>query len=191
MGNEFGHPEWIDFPREGNGWSFHYCRRQWSLLENGFLKYQWLGEFDRDVVHLIKENRIFDQRMGDLRLLKDPEKTLVFTRNGLMFAFNFHSSQSLENVLVPVVNGNDYELVLSSDDEVYGGQGNVKHMTYHAKQFDKQWYVELYLPARTAVILKEVPAPVKKRPGRPKKVKTEETEKPKKVSKPRKKKTEA
>ena len=77
------------------------------------------------------------------------------------------------------------------DDEVYGGQGNVKHMTYHAKQFDEQWYVELYLPARTAVILKEVPAPVKKRPGRPKKVKTEETEKPKKVSKPRKKKTEA
>ena len=130
--------------------------------------------------------------MGDLRLLKDPEKTLVFTRNGLMFGFNFHSSQSLENVLVPVNNGNEYELVISSDDEVYGGQGNVKHMTYHAKQFDDQWFVELYLPARTAVILKEIvpPAP-KKRPGRPKKVKTEETEKPKKVSKPRKKKTEA
>ena len=192
MGNEFGHPEWIDFPREGNGWSFHYCRRQWSLLENGYLKYQWLGEFDRDVVHLIKENKLFEQRMGDLRLLKDPEKTLVFTRNGLMFGFNFHSSQSLENVLVPVNNGNEYELVISSDDEVYGGQGNVKHMTYHAKQFDDQWFVELYLPARTAVILKEIvpPAP-KKRPGRPKKVKTEETEKPKKVSKPRKKKTEA
>lgn len=53
MGNEFGHPEWIDFPREGNGWSFHYCRRQWSLLDNDFLKYQWLSEFDRDMINLV------------------------------------------------------------------------------------------------------------------------------------------
>ena len=193
MGNEFGHPEWIDFPREGNGWSFHYCRRQWSLLNNGFLKYQWLGEFDRDVIHLIKENKMFDQRMGDLRLLKEPEKVIVFNRNGLMFAFNFHTSQSLTNVLVPVNNGNEYELVLSSEDHVYGGHALVHHMTYHAKQFDGQWFVELYLPARTAVILKEI-VPVqekpKRKPGRPKKVKSEEAATPKKVAKPRKKKTE-
>jgi len=193
MGNEFGHPEWIDFPREGNGWSFHYCRRQWSLLNNGFLKYQWLGEFDRDVIHLIKENKMFDQRMGDLRLLKEPEKIIVFNRNGLMFAFNFHTSQSLTNVLVPVNNGNEYELVLSSEDHVYGGHALVHHMTYHAKQFDGQWFVELYLPARTAVILKEI-VPVqekpKRKPGRPKKVKSEEAATPKKVAKPRKKKTE-
>ena len=26
MGNEFGHPEWLDFPREGNGWSYQHCR---------------------------------------------------------------------------------------------------------------------------------------------------------------------
>ena len=189
MGNEFGHPEWIDFPREGNGWSFHYCRRQWSLLKNGFLKYQWLGAFDRDVVHLIKENKMFDQRMGDLRLLKEPEKVIVFNRNGLMFAFNFNTSQSYTDILVPVPNGNEYVLVLSSEDEAYGGHGLVKHMTYHAKQFDGKWYVELYLPARTAVVLKEVKveAAPKKKPGRPKKVKTEEA--PKKTAKPRKKKT--
>ncbi len=190
MGNEFGHPEWIDFPREGNGWSFHYCRRQWSLLDNGYLKYQWLGEFDRDVVHLIKEKKMFDQRMGDLRLLKDPEKIIVFNRNGLMFAFNFNTSQSYTDILVPVLNGNEYELVLSSEDAVYGGHGLVEHMTYHAKQFDKQWFVELYLPARTAVILKEIVPVPKRKPGRPKKVKAEEIDKPKKASKPRKKKTE-
>ena len=63
MGNEFGHPEWIDFPREGNGWSFHYCRRQWSLRENGLLKYQWLGDFDEDMVKLTKENQLFTQRI--------------------------------------------------------------------------------------------------------------------------------
>jgi len=157
MGNEFGHPEWIDFPREGNGWSFHYCRRQWSLRDNGFLKYQWLGDFDHDIVALTKKHRMFTQRMGDLHLLKAPENTIVFSRKGLLFGFNFHPSQSLTNVLVPVSKHADYTLELSSDDEKYGGQGLVEHMVYHTKEFDGQVFVELYLPARTAVVLKERP----------------------------------
>ena len=69
MGNEFSHPEWIDFPREGNGWSFHYCRRQWSLKSNGFLKYQFLNDFDHDMVHLCKQHRIFNQTMPNLQLM--------------------------------------------------------------------------------------------------------------------------
>ena len=73
MGNEFGHPEWIDFPREGNGWSFDYCRRQWSLKDNGFLKYQWLNDFDHDMVHTCKKHKIFQQQMGNLMLMKAPE----------------------------------------------------------------------------------------------------------------------
>ena len=164
MGNEFGHPEWIDFPREGNGWSFHYCRRQWSLRDNGFLKYQWLGDFDRDMVALTKKHRIFTQRMADLRLLKAPEQTIAFSRKGLLFAFNFHHSLSLTNVLIPVKDAAEYELVLSSDDAAYGGQDLVAHMTYHTKVFEGQHYVELYIPARTAIILKE-----KKLPKRAKK----------------------
>ncbi len=155
MGNEFGHPEWIDFPREGNGWSFHYCRRQWSLLENGFLKYQWLGEFDRDMIKLAKGNDIFKQQMASLMLLKEPEKVIAFYRNGLLFAFNFNSSESYTNVLIPVPANADYTLKLSSDDEQYGGQNLVEHMKYTVKKFDGQYFVELYLPARTAVILKE------------------------------------
>ena len=155
MGNEFGHPEWIDFPREGNGWSFHYCRRQWSLLENGFLKYQWLGEFDRDMIKLAKGNDIFKQQMASLMLLKEPEKVIAFYRNGLLFAFNFNPSESYTNVLIPVPANADYTLKLSSDDEQYGGQNLVEHMKYTVKKFDNQYFVELYLPARTAVILKE------------------------------------
>ena len=155
MGNEFGHPEWIDFPREGNGWSFHYCRRQWSLYRNAMLKYSWLGDFDKDMIKLTKENRIFDQRMGDLRLMKDPEQTIVFYRNGLLFAFNFSPNQSLTNVLVPIPNDADYEVVLCSDDGKYGGYNQVEHMTYPSKKFDGQNYVELYIPARTAIVLKE------------------------------------
>ena len=162
MGNEFGHPEWIDFPREGNGWSFHYCRRQWSLLENGYLKYQWLGDFDRDMIHLAKENDIFKQKMADQLLLKDPEKVLCFYRNGLVFVFNFHTTQSLTNVLVPFWDDSDFELVMSSDDVKYGGQGLVEHMKYESKEFDEKNYVELYIPARTAMVFKVIPKPVKK-----------------------------
>ena len=155
MGNEFGHPEWIDFPREGNGWSFHYCRRQWSLKDNGLLKYQWLSDFDEDMIHLAKANKIFDMRFGDLRLMKALEQTLAFYRNGLLFAFNFHASNSLTNVLVPVPKRADYTVELCSDDEKYGGWNQVAHQTYPVKEFDGQYYVELYLPARTAVVLKE------------------------------------
>ena len=155
MGNEFGHPEWIDFPREGNGWSFHYCRRQWSLKDNGMLKYQWLGDFDEDMVRLTKENRIFDQRMADLLLMKAPEQTLAYYRHGLVFVFNFHFGNSLNNVLVPVRQPGEYTVVLSTDDEKYGGFGNVAKKTYATKHFDGRDYIELYIPARTGFVLKE------------------------------------
>ena len=156
MGNEFGHPEWIDFPREGNGWSFHYCRRQWSLKENSLLKYQWLNDFDEDMVHVTKAHDLFKMRYGDLCLMKAPEQMLAFYRSGLLFAFNFHASNSLTNVLVPVPADADYNVVLCSDDEKYGGFGQIAHQAYPAKKFDGQYYVELYLPARTAVVLEEV-----------------------------------
>ena len=153
MGNEFGHPEWIDFPREGNGWSFHYCCRQWSLKNNGLLKYQWLNDFDEDMVKLTKEHRIFDQRMGDLRLHNG--KVLVFYRNGLLFAFNFDPSQSFTDVVIPLPNRANYSVAMCSDDEKYGGQQLVQHMTYRVKTIDGKPSIMLYLPARTAVVLKE------------------------------------
>ena len=155
MGNEFGHPEWIDFPREGNGWSFHYRRRQWSLLDNGFLKYQWLGDFDREMVRLTKRNHMFQQRMGDLRLCRDNDQVIAFYRKGLLFAFNFNPTQSFTKVEVPVPNNADYEVRLSSDDAAYGGQDRIAHIEYKAREKDGKYFVDLYLPARTAVVLKE------------------------------------
>ena len=167
MGNEFGHPEWIDFPREGNGWSFHYCRRQWSLKDNGFLKYQWLNDFDEDMVKVTKEHRIFDQRMGDLRLHQD--KVVVFYRNGLLFAYNFHPSLSVTDLVVTVPQSADYTVALCTDDEKYGGQNLVEHMTYNVREIDGKPSIMLYLPARTAVVLQEVKAeekPKKKAPAK-------------------------
>ena len=155
MGNEFGHPEWIDFPREGNGWSFHYCRRQWSLLENHLLKYQWLNDFDRDMVAVTKEHGMFNQRMADLLLMKSAEQTCAFYRGTLLFVFNFHPTQSLDHVLVPVHKPGEYTVVLSSDEPQYGGFGNVQMQTYSSKMFGERHYVELYIPARTCFVLKE------------------------------------
>ena len=168
MGNEFGHPEWIDFPREGNGWSFHYCRRQWSLKNNPMLKYEWLNAFDEDMVKLTQENNMFSQRMADMLLMKAPEQTCAFYRNGLVFVFNFHFCNSLNNVLIPVHQPGEYTVVLSSDDPKYGGFENVKMQTYSSKVFNGQHYIELYIPARTCFVLKEKvilpPPPVTEEP---------------------------
>ncbi len=154
MGNEFGHPEWIDFPREGNGWSHEYCRRQWSLV-NGNLKYDWLNRFDRDMVAITKENRIFDQRMANLMRMLEKEQTCAFYRNGLMFVFNFHHSDSQKNVRISVPNPGEYTVVLSSDDKKYGGFENVA-MTSYTTQTEKDYtFIELYIPARTCFVLKE------------------------------------
>ena len=170
MGNEFGHPEWIDFPREGNGWSFHYCRRQWSLKNNTELKYEYLNNFDHDMIHLAKDHHIFNQRMANLQLMKAPEQMLCFARCDLFFAFNFHPSNSLTNVLVPVYpDSEEFTVEFTTDDWRYGGFGQIAHQTYPVKEFDGQRYVELYIPARTAIVLREVkeePKPAKKSSSR-------------------------
>ena len=178
MGNEFGHPEWIDFPREGNGWSFHYCRRQWSLVENGFLKYQWLGQFDKDMVHLTKDSGMFRQRMGDLRLNDPGRKVLAFYRHGLLFAFNFSPNKSYTDVKISLPAYADYTVALSTDDVEYGGQGLIGHIDYPAHADEKgNSTVTIYLPARTAVVLREgAPKALPPKPKAPKK-KTAKTEK--------------
>lgn len=166
MGNEFGHPEWIDFPREGNGWSFHYCRRQWSLRDNGLLKYEWLGQFDEDMIKLTKEADLFSMRMGDLRMKDSDKQVIVFYRKGLLFAFNFSPTHSYTDIRVPLPAIADYTVALCTDDGIYGGFDQVQHITYPA-QVDGQGNsaITLYLPARTAVVLKEMP---KAKPEEPK-----------------------
>ena len=165
MGNEFGHPEWIDFPREGNGWSFYYCRRQWSLLDNGYLKYQQLGEFDRDMITLARESQLFHQRMGDLRLLNNGEKIIAFQRQGLLFAFNFHPTRSQTGLRIPVPRRAKYSVALCSDDPQYGGWSQVEHISVNAKGKKDGYYIELYLPARTAVVLREEKLPRSRKPN--------------------------
>ena len=160
MGNEFGHPEWIDFPREGNNSSFKYCRRQWSLESNGFLKYSQLGEFDRDMIHAVKRNGVFHMNFPNLLKIHADDHTLAFNRGDLVFVFNFHPDKSFTDYLIPVPEPVDYEILFTSDDAAYGGMNRISHMKYSSLAEGVQGSnLKLYLPARTAIVLHACPKP--------------------------------
>ena len=154
MGNEFGHPEWIDFPRPGNGNSFQYCRRQWSLMTHPDLKYQYLNAFDRDMVRTAEYYRLFDQPYPQLNRMHEDDHVLAFERNGLLFVFNFSPDRSLSDYVIPVSRGVDYNVLFSTDDYCYGGYGRVAREPVSACVPGMEGnHVRLYLPARTATVL--------------------------------------
>ena len=157
MGNEFGHPEWIDFPREGNGWSYHYCRRQWSLADDKNLKYHWLNDFDKAMLELSKRRRILESKANSLWIGQN-EKTLVYERRGTVFAFNFHPTNSLTGYFIPVNAPGQYRVILSTDDPAFGGQDRISTTyVYEAeKQPDGRLGFSVYLPSRTAMVLARV-----------------------------------
>ncbi len=155
MGNEFGHPEWIDFPREGNGWSYHYCRRQWSLADNKDLKYGYLQEFEQAMVKIAKKLKLFKGNPEQL-WLDNGAKILAYRKGEGIFAFNLHTQNSYEGFFLPVKEEGKYQVVLASDDFCFGGQGRIYHNCYETVLRDGQWGVQLYLPCRTAIVLKKV-----------------------------------
>ncbi len=156
IGNEFGHPEWIDFPREGNNWSFKYCRRQWSLVDNEKLKYKYLNQFDKDMIHLIRENRILTASTAQQLNMDDHNKAIIFERNNLIFAFNFHPHHSVPDYKFHAPEPGDYSIILCSDDEQYGGFNRVDtSLTYATREVDGDNKLSIYLPGRTAIVMKK------------------------------------
>jgi len=154
MGNEFGHPEWIDFPREGNGWSYHYCRRQWSLAENPQLRYGDLLTFEIAMVENLRKNRVLQGKDTQL-WLDNATKTLVYGKGKAVFAVNLHPVCSYEGFFVPVPEKGTYQVQLSTDDFCFGGHGRIWHQSYETLEKDGKTGILLYLPSRTGVILKK------------------------------------
>ena len=161
MGNEFGHPEWIDFPREGNGWSHKYARRQWSLVDNKQLAYCWLGDFDRAMLKLLSSVKNFQNKDVVEYWHNDGDQVLAFGRGDLVFVFNFNPTRSFTDYGFLVPRG-AYKTVLDSDSIEFGGFGriddNVEHFTLADplyRKYRKEW-LKLYLPARSAIVLKKV-----------------------------------
>ena len=155
MGNEFGHPEWIDFPREGNGWSYHYCRRQWSLADNGFLRYGQLEAFDKAMLRLFKAERVMTKRPVNL-WMHNGDKVLMYAKGKAVFVFNFHPHTSFEGYFVPTGEEGQYRAVLSTDECVYGGFDRVDtdYVYTATKQSDGRIGFMCYLPSRTATVFK-------------------------------------
>ena len=155
MGNEFGHPEWIDFPREGNGWSFHYCRRQWSLADNPNLRYHDLNQFEKAMVAMAKQYKILSSGDKQLRLTNE-DKILVYQKGKAVFGYNFHPTRSQDGVFLPMPEEGTYQVVMSTDDFCYGGFGRIAHQSYETKKMGDKIGIQLYLPSRTAVVLTKV-----------------------------------
>ncbi len=157
MGNEFGHPEWIDFPREGNGWSYFYCRRQWSLADNGYLRYGQLERFDGDMIALSKRHRSFGSEPKVL-FIDAYAKVLIWERGGLIFAFNFDPVHSYEGYYLTLPEKGSYRVVFSTDREEYGGFGRIDESYLYRSELhpDGKYKCPIYIPARTGLCLQKI-----------------------------------
>ena len=161
MGNEFGHPEWVDFPREGNGWSYKYARRQWNLVDNKELCYHFLGDFDEAMIKVAKKHRGFEKQNVVEIWHNDGDQVFAFRRGDLLFFFNFSPFNSYTGYGFMVEQGS-YEYILNTDNPDFGGNGFNDDKLIHYTVFDgrlarenKGW-LKLYLPTRTACILKKL-----------------------------------
>lgn len=154
MGNEFGHPDWIDFPREGNNWSYQYARRMWSLVENRDLKYHFLREFDVEMIRLVERYDLFKEEQAKQINMDADNKTLIFERAGLIFIFNFHPSHSVPDYAFPVREPGKYRIILNSDNKKYGGHERIDEKTAFFTQTKKTGiFLQIYNTNRTAMVL--------------------------------------
>jgi 1,4-alpha-glucan branching enzyme len=153
MGNEFGHPEWIDFPREGNGWSYHYCRRQWSLRDAPELRYRFLAEFDRTMIDLVARSGVL--ATGDPCLVHEhvADQVLAFTRGALLFTFNFSPTRSYPDLAVHAPEG-AYQIALDTDAARFGGFERVnRELIYRTNAHGR---LPIYLPNRAALVFRRM-----------------------------------
>ncbi len=156
MGNEFGHPEWIDFPREGNGWSYAYARRQWSLVRNPFLRYSQLGDFDRAMLKLVKRFGVLSDGYAYNLMMDQKNQTMAFSHGDLLFVFNWSPAASMPDYEVPVREPGRYRIILSTDEPRFGGFGREDLKSNHFSRPEQQadgsvrHTISIYNTSRTA-----------------------------------------
>ena len=155
-GNEFGHPEWLDFPREGNNNSYHYARRQFNLPDDQQLRYKFLNEFDSRMQWTEKKYGWLYSPQAYVSLKNEQDKVIVFERAGLLWIFNFHPSQSYTDYRVGVEHAGTYQIVLDTDDPAFGGFGrNIKGTRFFTTPFEwngRKNFAQVYLPTRSAIV---------------------------------------
>ena len=154
MGNEWGHPEWIDFPREGNGWSYDHARRLWSLVDDENLRFRFLNAFDKSMIQTVNETRVFHWRPEPL--VRDNERqVLIFTRGDYLFVFNFNPEKSFQDYVFDAPSGK-YTMLLDTDSKNFDGLGRIDEKMEHFTRYVSpgRGQLSLYIPARTGFVLK-------------------------------------
>lgn len=157
-GNEFGHPEWLDFPRSGNNSSFHYARRQWNLVDDNLLRYKYLNQFDIAMEHLEDKYKWLSAPQGYVSLKNEGDKVIAFERAGVLFVFNFHPTQSYSDYRLGVEVPGTYRIILDTDSEEFGGFNRVDTEKTRCLTTPFEWnnrknFIQIYLPCRTALAL--------------------------------------
>jgi 1,4-alpha-glucan branching enzyme len=159
MGNEFGHPEWIDFPREGNGWSFKHCRRQWSLADSAYLRYYDLNQFDKAMIHLMSEEDLMGGGVPQSLWIDDQRNIIAYRKKDFIFVFNFHPTESYPGFELPIHEDGHFRAVLDTDEGRFGGQGRIAHEpvyeTYQLAMNHEYTGIAIYIPSRTGMVLKK------------------------------------
>ncbi|KAK0400907.1 hypothetical protein QR680_015512 [Steinernema hermaphroditum] len=157
IGNEFGHPEWLDFPRIGNNESFHYARRQFNLVDDETLRYKFLNNFDRSMNQLEAKYGFLSKGPGFVTWKHQDDKVVAFERAGLVFVFNFHGSKSFDNYKVGVEHAGIYKMVLNSDATEFGGHNRLQddqdHHSFPEGFAGRANHICVYIPTRTAIVL--------------------------------------
>lgn len=156
-GNEFGHPEWLDFPRVGNNDSYHYARRQFNLVDDDLLRYRHLNEFDAAMQNCESKHQWLNTPQAYVSLKHEVDKVIAFERNGHLFVFNFHPTQSFTDYRIGVDVAGTYKIVLNTDRAEFGGHNRIDE----AQEFfttDLEWnnrrnFIQVYIPSRTAIVL--------------------------------------
>jgi 1,4-alpha-glucan branching enzyme len=146
-------------PREGNNWSYKYCRRQWSLVDNPELKYQYLASFDQKMIKVVKENEIMKSMFAQQLNMDENNKTIIFERNNLIFIFNFHPFVSVPGYEFRVPQPGSYKIILNSDRKEFGGHNRIdESLVYESYQHENNpdHFLRIYVPNRTAIILKKI-----------------------------------
>jgi 1,4-alpha-glucan branching enzyme len=162
MGNEFGHPEWVDFPREGNNFSYHYARRQWSLADNPNLRFGGLNAFDAAMQQLDARFHLLPDKLIEQLALHEDTRQLVYRRGPLVFAVNLHPTESFPGLRIPVPDAEDYRLVLNSDDTAFSGSGRGEasgaglYPLQKVGMYGRDQSIEIYLPSRSIQVLAPV-----------------------------------
>jgi 1,4-alpha-glucan branching enzyme len=158
MGNEFGHPEWLDFPRHGNNFSYHYARRQYHLSDDPLLRYRYLERFDRCLMQLDIQHNLLATPSAYVSLKHETDKVLVFERGALLFIVNLHPEKSFVDYTVGVDCPGEYRIVLNSDAPYFGGHARVMEnvSVFHTKQGEwchRRHHLQVYIPCRTVLVL--------------------------------------